>query len=123
MDVYWHSDHLVKADVGSTLVAVNDQLKKLNYKGATSEWIQKLRERDSAIETKNAKKMDEKPADGNINPLKLLGTLDKVSEIKLNISLLVFIRLSPKMQLWLRTVETLLVPPLILLDQRAHCNG
>jgi thiamine pyrophosphate-dependent acetolactate synthase large subunit-like protein len=69
----------VQADVGSTLVALNEKLKTTHrWKGASEDWIKKLRERDDAVEQKNAKKMDEKPADGNINPLKLLGALDKV---------------------------------------------
>lgn len=78
MDVFWHGDHLIKADVGSTLVAINEKLKRRQWKGASEDWIRKLRDRDNVIGRRNAEKMQEKPADGNINPLKLLGTLDEV---------------------------------------------
>ncbi|KAI6192104.1 2-hydroxyacyl-CoA lyase 2 [Aphelenchoides bicaudatus] len=78
MDFYWHGDHLLQADVGSTLVSLKEKLKAHQWNGASTEWIKKLRERDEAVEQRNAKKMEEKPADGNINPLKLLKTLDKV---------------------------------------------
>ncbi|KAI6231968.1 2-hydroxyacyl-CoA lyase 2 [Aphelenchoides besseyi] len=78
-DVFWHGDHLLQADVASTLVAVRNKLEeKYKWTGTSTEWIERLRERDEVTEQKNRKKMEEKPADGGINPLNLLGKLDKV---------------------------------------------
>ncbi|KAI6232006.1 2-hydroxyacyl-CoA lyase 2 [Aphelenchoides besseyi] len=78
-DVFWHGDHLLQADVASTLVAVRNKLEeKYKWTGTSTEWIERLRERDEVTEQKNQKKMEEKPADGGINPLNLLGKLDKV---------------------------------------------
>ncbi|KAI6209810.1 2-hydroxyacyl-CoA lyase 2 [Aphelenchoides besseyi] len=77
--VFWHGDHLLQADVASTLVAVRNELEdRYKWTGTSAEWIRRLRERNEATERKNQKKMEEKPADGGINPLNLLGKLDKV---------------------------------------------
>uniref|UniRef100_A0A0N5A4U2 2-hydroxyacyl-CoA lyase 2 n=1 Tax=Parastrongyloides trichosuri TaxID=131310 RepID=A0A0N5A4U2_PARTI len=75
--VFWNSELLIKADVGSTLK------KLLNAKRHTTisdwkEWIEKLRKRDDDKEAENQKKMVELNSNGGLNPLNILSQLDSV---------------------------------------------
>lgn len=110
--LYWKSDHLVQADVGLTLVFVNQHIKALGWKGVSNEWIKKLRERDDIVEQKHLKKMEERPSDGNINPIKLLGALNKVSDKNISTNYILY-RLFPKTQLLLQMAVILLARQLI----------
>ncbi|KAI1709790.1 thiamine pyrophosphate enzyme, central domain-containing protein [Ditylenchus destructor] len=77
LGVYWSADELVKADIGTTLVEVKNQLALKGWK-CSEDWPKSLREREDQKEKQNQNKMSEKPADGNLNPLNVLSTLDKV---------------------------------------------
>ncbi|GMT22045.1 hypothetical protein PFISCL1PPCAC_13342, partial [Pristionchus fissidentatus] len=72
---FWNADVAIQADVGLTLTSAVDAL-KLSMPTFTP-WLAELRESDSAKEAANVKKMEDKPADGHLNPLKFLSELDK----------------------------------------------
>uniref|UniRef100_A0A915DNG1 IlvB-like protein n=1 Tax=Ditylenchus dipsaci TaxID=166011 RepID=A0A915DNG1_9BILA len=59
------------------LVKVSKKLTEKEWK-SPPEWLNKLKEKEIAKERKNQKKMKEASPDGKLNPLKLLGQLDKV---------------------------------------------
>ncbi len=65
----------IQADVGSTLVALNQLLKQRQYK-VPDEWVDSLRSTDEAKEAANSKKSLETSSDGNLNPLLVLEKLD-----------------------------------------------
>ncbi|TMS39735.1 hypothetical protein L596_006216 [Steinernema carpocapsae] len=75
--IFWKATQLIRADVASVLSQLNETLKAQGKKVSCDEWLSTLTEREISKETANAKKMDEVPKDGNLNPLKVLAELDK----------------------------------------------
>lgn len=75
--VFWKANTAINADVGSTLAVLSKRLNADGYKGCPEEWLTTLTEKEVAKNTANAKKAEEKAADGNLNPLKVLSALNK----------------------------------------------
>jgi acetolactate synthase-like protein len=73
---FWKASVSIQADVGSTLVALNQLLKQRQYK-VPDEWVDSLRSTDEAKEAANSKKSLETSMDGNLNPLLVLEKLDR----------------------------------------------
>ena len=76
--IFWNATLTVQADVGSTLVQLEKALGTRNWKGTPQSWVDTLQTREDEKEAANAKKMDEKTSDGNLNPLSVLQKLDNV---------------------------------------------
>ncbi|KAK0399260.1 hypothetical protein QR680_002965 [Steinernema hermaphroditum] len=76
--IFWKATQFIQADVASTIKQLDDKLKSLGKKVSCAEWLALLTEREQAKEASNAKKMDQVPKDGNLNPLKVLAEMDKV---------------------------------------------
>jgi acetolactate synthase-like protein len=76
--VFWNPTALIQADVGTTLQKLQNALAQRGWKKAPGNWVESLRTREEEKENSNAKKMDEKTADGNLNPLSVLKKLDQV---------------------------------------------
>uniref|UniRef100_A0A914QKV5 Thiamine pyrophosphate enzyme central domain-containing protein n=1 Tax=Panagrolaimus davidi TaxID=227884 RepID=A0A914QKV5_9BILA len=76
--VFWNPTALIQADVGITLQKLQSALAQRGWKKAPENWVGSLRKSEEEKENSNAKKMDEKTADGNLNPLSVLKKLDEV---------------------------------------------
>ncbi|CAD5220386.1 unnamed protein product [Bursaphelenchus okinawaensis] len=74
--VFWNAHQLIQADVGQTLVQIQQGLG--DEYSAPEDWIQSLTDRENEKESSNASKMAEVLKDGNLNPLALLKNLDDV---------------------------------------------
>uniref|UniRef100_A0AC34R198 2-hydroxyacyl-CoA lyase 2 n=1 Tax=Panagrolaimus sp. JU765 TaxID=591449 RepID=A0AC34R198_9BILA len=76
--IFWNATQLIQADVATSLVQLSKSLELRNWKGAPNTWIDELRKRENEKEESNLKKINEKTADGNLNPLSVLQKLDNV---------------------------------------------
>jgi len=76
--MFWESAVAVNADIGLTLLEIQEGLEKKGWNGPPPEWITNLRARDNEKEASIAKKMLEKPSDGHMNPLLSLSTVNNV---------------------------------------------
>ena len=76
--IFWKSTALLQSDVGTTLVDLQRVLQQRGWKGAPSDWLKTLQDRELEKESSNLTKMKEELPDGNLNPLSLLSQLDKV---------------------------------------------
>uniref|UniRef100_A0A915LXB4 2-hydroxyacyl-CoA lyase 2 n=1 Tax=Meloidogyne javanica TaxID=6303 RepID=A0A915LXB4_MELJA len=78
--VFWNSAATIQADVGLTLLELQNQMKERKWGGLEKckEWIEMLREMEIKKEEDTAKKLAQKPDDGHMNPLVLLTAMDEV---------------------------------------------
>uniref|UniRef100_A0A0M3I6C9 2-hydroxyacyl-CoA lyase 2 n=1 Tax=Ascaris lumbricoides TaxID=6252 RepID=A0A0M3I6C9_ASCLU len=76
--IFWKANLVMQADIASTLKRLAEHLAKSDYKGAPSEWLSTLSEREHAKNVANERKTMERLEDGNLNPLRVLSLLDKV---------------------------------------------
>ncbi|CAK5082918.1 unnamed protein product [Meloidogyne enterolobii] len=78
--VFWNSAATIQADVGLTLLELQEQMKERKWGGLEKcrEWIEMLREMEIKKEEDTAKKLAQKPDDGHMNPLVLLTAMDEV---------------------------------------------
>ncbi|CAK5097213.1 unnamed protein product [Meloidogyne enterolobii] len=78
--VFWNSAATIQADVGLTLLGLQEQMKERKWGGLEKckEWIEMLREMEIKKEEDTAKKLAQKPDDGHMNPLVLLTAMDEV---------------------------------------------
>ncbi|CAK5079504.1 unnamed protein product [Meloidogyne enterolobii] len=78
--VFWNSAATIQADVGLTLLELQNQMKERKWGGLEKckEWIEMLREMEIKKEEDTTKKLAQKPDDGHMNPLVLLTAMDEV---------------------------------------------
>uniref|UniRef100_A0A1I7YDC2 2-hydroxyacyl-CoA lyase 2 n=1 Tax=Steinernema glaseri TaxID=37863 RepID=A0A1I7YDC2_9BILA len=76
--IFWNATQLIQADVASTLKKLHEKITSAGKRVECEEWLNALTEREQNKEASNARKMDEVPKDGNLNPLKVLAEMDKV---------------------------------------------
>lgn len=74
--IFWKAEVLIQADVATTLLKLSDRLHIHEDQRRLNDWLAILNNREQEKMATNYKKMEEKTADGNLNPLKVLSAID-----------------------------------------------